>query len=322
MADSPESTDAADPAAVAAAADRLLLLSVDADAAASWTTPGTSGSSAAATTTTTRKFHSVKESLSGVVVVAVVENRPLPAPGGAGAWNPVARPLLERGGDDVRVLDMACGSGSWTREMAVMFPKTSFVGADIVSYDTDPRDPPNIRFVTENVVTGTSFPDNHFDFVFQRLLFLGVPIGGWSGVIKELVRLTKPGGYIELIEYHGGIYGTGPLGAKFDAAWLATFRARSVDIEAGTHIRSYVRNAGLEIVNEATVSMPIGWNGPIGNFGRTNIQTGILAMKSFLAPVLKMTESEFEVFFKEVLDECAQFKSYYNYSMVVVKVDK
>lgn len=47
---------------------------------------------------------------------------------------------------------------------------------------------------------GLPFPDQQFDYVHQRLLVAAIPAANWPEVIHELVRVTRPGGWVELLE--------------------------------------------------------------------------------------------------------------------------
>jgi ubiquinone/menaquinone biosynthesis C-methylase UbiE len=58
--------------------------------------------------------------------------------------------------------------------------------------------PRNIDFIQRNALDGLLFEDNTFDFVYQRLLIAAYPANKWQEVINELVRVVKPGGYLEV----------------------------------------------------------------------------------------------------------------------------
>ncbi|KAG1523060.1 hypothetical protein G6F51_014556 [Rhizopus arrhizus] len=51
-----------------------------------------------------------------------------------------------------------------------------------------------------NVVQGLSYADNTFDFVDIRFLVLALREDQWPMTIKELARVTKPGGMIQMTE--------------------------------------------------------------------------------------------------------------------------
>ncbi|CAG8472229.1 33116_t:CDS:2, partial [Racocetra persica] len=84
--------------------------------------------------------------------------------------------------------------------MANKYSKPKFIGLDIAPVQTDENKPPNTEFIQANVLERLPFDDNTFDFIFQRFLLSGIPLDKWVSVINELVRVLKPGGYLELVE--------------------------------------------------------------------------------------------------------------------------
>lgn len=110
------------------------------------------------------------------------------------------RELLEKG---ILVLDAGCGifrfampslsaniglltisyvgPAAWTTEMAKDYPNSTFHGVDIAPRcPTTP--PPNCHFHTKNLVEEKPFPDEHLDYIHQRLLVLGLPEANWDKV--------------------------------------------------------------------------------------------------------------------------------------------
>jgi len=75
----------------------------------------------------------------------------------------------------------------------------------------------NLDFYQVNVVNAKlPFADNHFDFVKQRLVTAAFTTADWKRVMAELVRVTKPGGYIELLEIDYNTHNLGPNGRKWE----------------------------------------------------------------------------------------------------------
>lgn len=76
---------------------------------------------------------------------------------------------------------------------------------------------PNLDFHRMNAIDAKlPFEDNSFDFVKQRLVTSSFTVADWKRVIEELVRVTKPGGYIELVEIDYNTFNLGPEGRKWE----------------------------------------------------------------------------------------------------------
>ncbi len=107
------------------------------------------------------------------------------------------------------ILDVACGTGTWGREMAQEFKR-----ARVIGFDIDPtlperamevlgpggQFPPNFRFQVADALKPFPFADGEFDFVHARLISPFVPIARWPDVLAEMMRVLKPGGIIEVVE--------------------------------------------------------------------------------------------------------------------------
>lgn len=84
--------------------------------------------------------------------------------------------------------------------MASQFPRSHFFGTDIKPLYPSSHPHPNCKFQIVDTLKGLPFDDDTFDYVFQRCQALSYPEKTWPNVIDELVRVTKPGGTIELGE--------------------------------------------------------------------------------------------------------------------------
>ncbi len=169
------------------------------------------------------------------------------------------------------ILDVGCGTGRWAMEMAQQFPKAKVVGTDLVPTDTFTagyglvKPPDNYRFVQGNVLERLPFADGSFDFVHQRLLIAALPKERWPVVIRELVRVTKVGGWVELAEV--GVVQDDPLNplAQVWNTWIAFCRTKGIDITIGGTIGAMLKEAGLHNVEQHEIVFPIGkWGGRVG----------------------------------------------------------
>jgi SAM-dependent methyltransferase len=184
---------------------------------------------------------------------------------GANYLAPVERPQ--------RVLDVGCGSGQWGFDACEQFSEALVVGIDLVL--GKPEKPPRYSFVKANVLEGLPFRRDQFDLVHQRYLWGGVPLKSWPSLVKDLVRVTRPGGWVELTEGPCSAERMGPATERMYGLTRELAAARGLD-GRGVVIESldrYLRQAGLESVERREDALPIGpWAGDIGSLMLTDFR--------------------------------------------------
>lgn len=200
------------------------------------------------------------------------------------------------------ILDVGCGTGRWGAEMAQQFPGANVVGVDIAPPSVASvavtqgqfEAPDNYTFVAADILKGLPFADSAFEFVHMRLVVLALPAADWPRVIAELVRVTAPGGWVELVDTT--VSARSP-GAEPWAAWARQMgAARGIDMNAGAQIGNLLRSAGLRDVQDLSIEIPIGpWGGRIGRLMQADALAGARALR---APVVDLahlaTGAEFD----------------------------
>jgi len=172
------------------------------------------------------------------------------------------------------VLDAGAGSGQWGFDLCHQFPEAHVVGLDVVP--GKPSRPPGYHTVLANLLHDLPFLDDRFDFVHQRLLFAGVPAAAWPGLVQELVRVTRPGGWIELAEAPPLEFDrVGPAMERFRR--FAGAAAARVGIDATNHVYrsldAWLHAAGAELVTRREVALPVGdWGGRVGSMMATDFR--------------------------------------------------
>jgi len=173
----------------------------------------------------------------------------------------------------VAVLDVGCGTGQWAFEVCAERLEAMVVGFDLVP--SKPAPAANYRFVRGNLLQGLPFAEGRFDFVHQRLLQSGVPLKSWSGVVQDLVRVTRPGGWVELVEIENDVKAGGPATRRLLELLLQLAGSRGLD-RAGVLFReldAYLLGAGLREVQRRDVDVPIGdWGGRIGSLMASDLR--------------------------------------------------
>lgn len=86
------------------------------------------------------------------------------------------------------------------KDMMNDYPNCRYQGCDMVDVINRKTMPEQLRFSTGNVVEGLPYADNTFDFVHMRLFVLALRSDEWPKAIKEILRVTKPGGIVQVLE--------------------------------------------------------------------------------------------------------------------------
>ncbi|CAG8748639.1 23624_t:CDS:2, partial [Racocetra persica] len=116
-------------------------------------------------------------------------------------WNsnflaPVESILLN---GDARVLDVGSGFGSWIYDMAKSYPLSHFNGIDMLV----PKNfLANVSFTQADVLEGLQYPNCYFDYIHMRdVLWYISTKDVRNKLFPDLLRVLKPGGWIESVEY-------------------------------------------------------------------------------------------------------------------------
>ncbi|CEG74903.1 hypothetical protein RMATCC62417_10032 [Rhizopus microsporus] len=140
---------------------------------------------------------------------------------------------------DIFILDVGCGPGIWIMDMIKDYPNCSYHGCDIVDFTQEAISSSQFTFSYGNVAKGLPYPDNSFDFAHMRLLVLALREEEWPIAIRELLRVTKPGGMIQLLEIDHKLTGNAMVQA-FLASIHATCKSRGQNACIATELKKIV----------------------------------------------------------------------------------
>ncbi|KAI8391331.1 S-adenosyl-L-methionine-dependent methyltransferase [Radiomyces spectabilis] len=158
------------------------------------------------------------------------------------------------------VLDMGCGPGTWTMEMSTAFPRSTFIGFDLENVYPHDIKPKNCHFRTcDLTILPLPLPDNSVDFIFQRDMNWYLKAHMWLPLLKEYLRILKPGGWIELVEPDLQTQCSGTMELLMNDKLIRAFSLRQQDPSSARRLASLLAISGFRRVESDFQSFPLGW---------------------------------------------------------------
>ncbi|KAI8640016.1 S-adenosyl-L-methionine-dependent methyltransferase [Parasitella parasitica] len=218
-------------------------------------------------------------------------------------------PLHEKLTEGIRVLDVGCGPGWWTLDMARLYPNSEFVGIDMADVFIIEDIPSNVKFQILNAGTGLDyFRDESFDFVFQRFLVMALPTEQYIRSVEEMKRLLKPGGAIEILELVNEYTNAGPAFKKINNWINEALAARNMDSYVADKISTYLANTGYQDIKDIGYHVPIGaWGGDPGELFLDIQRLALPAVKVMITELVSVSPQEYDDNMEEAFKEVNQY---------------
>ncbi|CAG8741479.1 13186_t:CDS:2 [Dentiscutata erythropus] len=190
---------------------------------------------------------------------------------------------------------------------------TTVVGLDLSPLLPTQIKPKNFKFVKANVLERLPFEDDTFDFVFQRYMFTGCPKDRWPYLINEIIRVLKPGGFLELCE-PSKMFDLGPATQRLFDAEVEILDQRGLDGDIFQNLDGYIQNQGqLENIKKEIRPCHYGIksnNIKLSEVAISNMVTAYASFKSALLKILQIPNEEFDELVKASEKELLEFGTY------------
>ncbi len=214
------------------------------------------------------------------------------------------------------VLDLACGPGGWVLDVARLLPEAQITGVDIsvlmVNYGratAKARGLHNAHFITANIKEPFPFADNTFDLVNARYLVGVLTPGEWPAMLREALRVCRPGGVIRFTETEMPItnsLGTEKMTQILLNAFTVTGRnfsptARNFGIT--TMLPRLLRNAGCVDVSHASYSLDFSAGAEAHDGFYQDYMVTFQLGKDFIVKLDLATAEQYEEIYQQMLSE-------------------
>ncbi|CAG8685036.1 10477_t:CDS:2, partial [Ambispora gerdemannii] len=166
-------------------------------------------------------------------------------------------------------------------DMAKQYPNSMFVGIDISPIFPTEGLPLNVAFVENNVLDVLPYEDASFDFIHQKFMVCAYTGAQWEEkVIPEITRLTRPDGWVELVESDSYYTSDGNVANRLSKALQDFMTLKGMDCDIGKEIPRILgnTNAFSEIKNKKQ-AVVLGKKG--GKSGEETLRFCTAALRSF-----------------------------------------
>ena len=156
--------------------------------------------------------------------------------------------------------------------------------------------PTNVEF-RQGDAYGSDLPADSFDLVHMR--FVASTAGNPERLLKEAIRLARPGGIVALQEPDGSsldCYPPHPAWERLKAALLGAFSGVGADLQLAKRLYAVVRQTGLEDVQYRPFLVGVRSVDPMVDYLPSTVES----LRSTVVTLGLLSESEFS----DVLAEC------------------
>ncbi|KAI8068290.1 S-adenosyl-L-methionine-dependent methyltransferase [Gongronella butleri] len=167
------------------------------------------------------------------------------------------QPMLDQG---CVALEIGCGPGTWSMEMSTAFPESTFIGLDLDTCFPNFIKPKNCHFRKCDITQlPLPLPDNSVDYIFHRDMNWALLAIQWPLLVKEYLRILRPGGWIECMEMDVETQSSRRLEQYINDHLMHSLRQRGQDPSIAKRLPSLLAIQGFRRVSSQFQSLPLGW---------------------------------------------------------------
>ncbi|RHZ49471.1 hypothetical protein Glove_520g18 [Diversispora epigaea] len=227
--------------------------------------------------------------------------------------SPVKEKLVA--GNNVNVLDIGCGPGSWIIDVSIDYPLSNFVGIDISNlWEADIKENAalsNVGFLEYNLLDGIPFPEKVMDFIHFRFMSLCFDKSALIKLIDEMVRVCKSDGWIEIMNFDYSLINMGPTTKLLLNSVLEFHKSKGCNVPTLKDYKKYLKQTKkITDFRIEKIITPLGnWGEKIGGGTLLGFNYLFKALKGFLAPYMKLDENQYQQLLRENDQQVNEYKT-------------
>ncbi|KAF8925891.1 hypothetical protein BGZ58_000385 [Dissophora ornata] len=226
------------------------------------------------------------------------------------------------------ILSVGCGNTQWATEMALAHPQSAVHAINVSQISSLPPVPETTpSFDLDNLFfynlddnsLRVPFVSNSVDYIHVRRFLPNVNKTKYLAFLKELVRVLKVDGYLELVELDLRLRGSG-VDCCWPSYWtLIGFDKMGIDTSLALNLGGIMRTIpGMEVIHKSSVDMPVGIHGGrIGLAAELLCWRFALTVRPWLMRQAMLSGSEFDELVERARQENRTLKNYQVYHVAV-----